>query len=466
MPADLELTDVGVRYGGVRALDGVSLRVAPGTILGLIGPNGAGKTTLINATTGFATLATGSIRLGEQRIDGLPPHRIARAGIARTYQNIRLFGTLDVRTNLAAGAFARRGRLGDDAARALLQRAGVPDLALDATAATLPYGDQRRLEIARALAAAPAIVMLDEPRRNDSRDRARRHRRATHRARHGARARGVRSRRRAELRHRPLAGHARGDRARSGRDRSVPRHGVSGVAMSDAILQVDGLRAGYGAIDVLHEVSIALGRGTLCAIVGANGAGKTTLLLAISAILKKRAGSVTLDGDDVTTLPPHALVRRGLLHVPEGRRMLAQMSVDENLQVAAAVRGAAGFASIDGLLTRFPILRTRRNVPAGSLSGGEQQMLAIARALAAGPKVLLLDEPSMGLAPKLVDEIFGIIASERAAGTSILLVEQNARRALALADHAYVLERGRITLSGSGAELLANSAVTAAYLGV
>ncbi len=163
MPADLELTDVGVRYGGVRALDGVSLRVAPGTILGLIGPNGAGKTTLINATTGFATLATGSIRLGEQRIDGLPPHRIARAGIARTYQNIRLFGTLDVRTNLAAGAFARRGRLGDDAARALLQRAGVPDLALDATAATLPYGDQRRLEIARALAAAPAIVMLDEP---------------------------------------------------------------------------------------------------------------------------------------------------------------------------------------------------------------------------------------------------------------------------------------------------------------
>jgi branched-chain amino acid transport system ATP-binding protein len=167
----------------------------------------------------------------------------------------------------------------------------------------------------------------------------------------------------------------------------------------------------------------------------------------------------------VTKFAPHTLVQRGLLHVPEGRRMLAQMSVEENLQVAAAVRGATGFASIGGLFDRFPILRTRRNVPAGSLSGGEQQMLAIARALAAGPTALLLDEPSMGLAPKLVDEIFHIIAHERASGTSILLVEQNARRALAIADRAYVLERGRITLHGTGAELLDNHDVTAAYLG-
>jgi branched-chain amino acid transport system permease protein len=161
--AELRLAGVGVRYGGVHALDDVSLTVEPGTILGLIGPNGAGKTTLINATTGFAKLAAGTIRLGEVRIDGLPPHRIARAGIARTYQNIRLFGTLDVRTNLAAGAFTHAGRLPDDAARALLRRAGIPEVPLDARAAALPYGDQRRLEIARALAATPAIVMLDEP---------------------------------------------------------------------------------------------------------------------------------------------------------------------------------------------------------------------------------------------------------------------------------------------------------------
>ncbi|MGA2394252.1 MAG: ABC transporter ATP-binding protein [Candidatus Lustribacter sp.] len=232
-----------------------------------------------------------------------------------------------------------------------------------------------------------------------------------------------------------------------------------------ALLEVRGLRAGYGKIDILHGIDIALDAGTLCAIVGANGAGKTTLLLAISAIIPKRAGSVVFNGADVTKLGPHALVHRGLLHVPEGRRMLAQMTVEENLQVAAAVRGAAGFASIAGLFERFPILRTRRNVPAGSLSGGEQQLLAIARALAAGPTALLLDEPSMGLAPKLVDEIFLIIADERARGTSILLVEQNARRALAIADRAYVMDRGRITLSGTGAELIDNRDVTAAYLG-
>jgi branched-chain amino acid transport system ATP-binding protein len=232
-----------------------------------------------------------------------------------------------------------------------------------------------------------------------------------------------------------------------------------------ALLEVSKLRAGYGKIDILHDVDVALDAGTLCAIVGANGAGKTTLLTAISGIIPKRGGTVTFDGTDVTKLAPHTLVHRGLLHVPEGRRMLAQMSVEENLQVAAEVRGAAGYASIEGLFDRFPILRTRRNVPAGSLSGGEQQMLAIGRALAAGPKALLLDEPSMGLAPKLVDQIFEIIAHERAGGMSILLVEQNARRALAIADRAYVMERGRIVLTGSGAELLDNRDVTAAYLG-
>ena len=163
MPEALVLQNAGVRYGGVIALNDVSLEVPPGRTLGLIGPNGAGKTTLINATTGIAPLATGTITLGGRRIDGAAPHKIARAGIARTYQNIRLFGKLSVRTNLAAGAFAQPGMLGDDEARALLERAGIGQLDLDATASALPYGDQRRLEIARALAAKSAILMLDEP---------------------------------------------------------------------------------------------------------------------------------------------------------------------------------------------------------------------------------------------------------------------------------------------------------------
>ena len=159
----LVLDRVSVRYGGVAALREASLEVAPGRILGLIGPNGAGKTTLINATTGFAPLASGSVRVGDLRLDGKQPHEIARAGIARTYQNIRLFGALDVRANLAAGAYAQTGRLTDDAARTLLERAGIAHVALDASASALPYGDQRRLEIARALAMQPAVVMLDEP---------------------------------------------------------------------------------------------------------------------------------------------------------------------------------------------------------------------------------------------------------------------------------------------------------------
>lgn len=243
---------------------------------------------------------------------------------------------------------------------------------------------------------------------------------------------------------------------------------TSGPASTTAaltLLEVDQLRAGYGNIEVLHDVSISLDDGALCAIVGANGAGKTTLLMALAGLVPKRGGRVIFDGVDATRLPSHALVRHGLVLVPEGRRMLPGMSVEENLLVAAGVRGADGYARIDGLFDRFPILRTRRNVPAGSLSGGEQQMLAIARALAIGPRALLLDEPSMGLAPKLVDEIFAIVADERTRGTSILLVEQNARRALALADRAYVMERGRIVLSGTGAELATHHDVVAAYLG-
>jgi branched-chain amino acid transport system ATP-binding protein len=233
-----------------------------------------------------------------------------------------------------------------------------------------------------------------------------------------------------------------------------------------AILEVDDLHAGYGRSEVLHGVTLRVRQGSLCAIVGANGAGKTTLLLTISRIVRARSGSVRLAGADISTAPAHAIVRAGLVQVPEGRRMLPSMSVAENLSVAAAVAGSAGASErIASMYDRFPILGERRGVAAGSLSGGEQQMLAIARALCALPQVLLLDEPSMGLAPKFVDRIFEIIAEERRRGTSVLLVEQNARKALAIADDAYVLERGRITLSGSGSELLGHDEVVAAYLG-
>ncbi|TAM88403.1 ABC transporter ATP-binding protein [bacterium] len=232
------------------------------------------------------------------------------------------------------------------------------------------------------------------------------------------------------------------------------------------MLRVENLRSGYGRIEVLHGISLEVREGELVSIVGANGAGKTTLLLTLSALVRTRAGSTTLDGARLSGLRPHAIVARGLIHVPEGRLILAQMSIEENLQLGAARTPAVQRrAAIDAMYARFPVLGERRALPAGSLSGGEQQMLAIARGLLAKPRLLLLDEPSMGLAPKLVDAIFSIIAEVRASGTAVLLVEQNARKALALADRAYVLERGRITLSGTGGELLHQPAVVEAYLG-
>jgi len=231
-----------------------------------------------------------------------------------------------------------------------------------------------------------------------------------------------------------------------------------------SLLEITELRAGYGRIEVLHGITLRVEPHALCAIVGANGAGKTTLL--ISRLIDIRSGTIRFDGRDVTRAPSHAIVRAGISHVPEGRRMLPAMTVEENLLVAAALRrDLDARTEITALYDRFPILGTRRRVAAGSLSGGEQQMLAIARALVVRPKLLVLDEPSMGLAPKLVAQIFAIVESERARGTSILLVEQNARKALALADYAYVMERGTIALEGTGADLAGRPEIAAAYLG-
>jgi len=231
------------------------------------------------------------------------------------------------------------------------------------------------------------------------------------------------------------------------------------------LLGIENLKAGYGRIEVLHGISLRLEAHTLCAIVGANGAGKTTLLLALSRLIPIREGRVIFDGRDITRASSHSVVRAGLVQVPEGRRVLASLSVEENLQVAGEAARGSSASGVAEMYERFPILGTRRSLAAGSLSGGEQQMLAFARALMARPKALLLDEPSMGLAPKLVEKVFEIIAQERARGTSILLVEQNARKALALADYAYVLERGTISLEGRGSQLLGREEITAAYLG-
>ncbi len=232
-------------------------------------------------------------------------------------------------------------------------------------------------------------------------------------------------------------------------------------------LEIDGLEVAYGRTTALHGVSITVGEGQVVCLIGANGAGKTTAMRAISGLVRPRAGRVRFAGQDITGQAAHRIAAAGLRQVPEGRQCFAELTVAENLALGAYLVPSRGEVARrrDGVLARFPRLRERLHQLAGSMSGGEQQMLAIGRALMGAPRLLLLDEPSMGLAPLFVEEIFAIIAALKAEGTTILLVEQNASAALDVADHAYVLETGRIVLSGAAAAVASNPAVAAAYLG-
>ena len=232
-------------------------------------------------------------------------------------------------------------------------------------------------------------------------------------------------------------------------------------------LEIDGLEVAYGRTAALHGVSMIVGEGQVVCLIGANGAGKTTTMRAISGLVRPRAGRVRFGNADITGQAAHRIAAAGLRQVPEGRQCFAELTVAENLALGAYLVPGRGEVARrqDGVLARFPRLRERLHQLAGSMSGGEQQMLAIGRALMGAPRLLLLDEPSMGLAPLFVEEIFAIIAALKAEGTTILLVEQNASAALDVADHAYVLETGRIVLSGAAAEVASNPAVAAAYLG-
>jgi len=236
--------------------------------------------------------------------------------------------------------------------------------------------------------------------------------------------------------------------------------------MSDPVLSVEDLRVSYGRVEAVRGVSFAVEQGSLVTLVGANGAGKSSVINAVSGMLRPAGGRITFEGRDVTRTPAHKLVGRGLVQVPEGRQVLATLTIEENLQMGAWHTGGTAQQSIDAVYDRFPVLAERRALPAGSLSGGEQQMLAIARALVAAPTVVLMDEPSMGLAPKVVDEVFRVIEEIRASGTTVVLVEQNARRALRAADHGYVLQSGEVVHSGPAAGLLADERIVQAYLGV
>ncbi len=235
--------------------------------------------------------------------------------------------------------------------------------------------------------------------------------------------------------------------------------------MTQPMLQVENIHVYYGKIHALKDVSFEVNAGEIVALIGANGAGKSTTLKTVSGMMHPKSGSIRFLGENVTHTESHKLLPKGMAHVPEGRRIFLQMTVQENLEMGAYCQKKVAEEDLEKIFEYFPRLKERRRQVAGTLSGGEQQMLAMGRALMSHPKLLMLDEPSMGLAPILVDQIFDIVRELNAAGTTILLVEQNASKALAIADRAYVLETGRITLSGTGSELMASENVKKAYLG-
>ena len=231
------------------------------------------------------------------------------------------------------------------------------------------------------------------------------------------------------------------------------------------ILKVNDINVYYGAIHAIKGVSFEVGEGEIVTLIGANGAGKTTTLQTISGLLRSKTGGIEFLGEDIGHVPAHKIVERGLAQVPEGRRIFLQMTVQENLDMGAYTFSGDVNGAMERVYEQFPRLRERRRQIAGTLSGGEQQMLAMGRALMSSPKLMMLDEPSMGLAPILVEQIFEIIRELHKSGTTILLVEQNAQMALSVADRAYVMETGAITLSGTGKELAESEAVKKAYLG-
>lgn len=232
------------------------------------------------------------------------------------------------------------------------------------------------------------------------------------------------------------------------------------------MLKVNDINVYYGSIHAIKGVSFEVKQGEIVTLIGANGAGKSTILKTVSGLLRSKTGSIDFLDKNISTVAPHKIVERGLAHVPEGRRIFLQMSVEENLEMGAYTRGGKGVSEdLAKVYEQFPRLKERRKQTAGTLSGGEQQMLAMGRALMSRPHLLMLDEPSMGLAPILVEQIFEIIKSLHKDGTTILLVEQNAQMALSVADRAYVLETGKITLSGTGEELAQSDEIRKAYLG-
>jgi branched-chain amino acid transport system ATP-binding protein len=505
MAAILETQRATKRFGGLTAVDNVDLIVERGTIHGLIGPNGAGKSTLLNLINGVYHVTSGTIILFGQDATQFSLDRVARLGVARTFQNIGLFPGLTVFENARSGSsrFSLHGLMGaifgghseraseegsSKEAWETLDRVGLTGPAHQ-LAGSLPYGSQRFLELARASIMHPELILLDEPVAGLSPQEVNRLADVVL----GMKQKGVTvllvdhnmtftmgicdritvlnfGRKIAEGTPSEIQSNQEVTEAYLGSCQLKRWREVQAYDQRErrVLLEMDGVTAAYGEVPAIRKVSLKVYEGEIVAILGANGAGKSTALRAISGLFPHLDGEIRFRGRSIQHLPPHRIASLGIAHVPEGRKIFPGLTVYENLEIASTAAPKRGYdfrRTLAEVYDLFPALRERSGQLGWSLSGGEQQMLAIARGLISKPKILVLDEPSLGIAPRLVENIFAWIERIHEQGTTILLVEQNAQLALATADRAYVLAEGEVVHYGTAKALMGTDLIRKAYLG-
>jgi branched-chain amino acid transport system ATP-binding protein len=480
----LEARAITMAFGGFKAVSNADLSIERGEIVGLIGPNGAGKSTFFNCLAGDLRPTAGAVLFDGSDLTRASPEEHARRGIGRTFQVPVTFEDMTVLENVMVGAFLRHPHR--KAARAeagrvleitgLLTQAGLP-------AHTLGTPGRKRLEIARVLATGPRLLLLDEalagltpaeiqhaielvrdPPDRDHPD----HRRAHH----GGDRQPDRPRDRLQPGPCDRRGRAaRGDdppRGDRGLSRTQHDARAERAKLDVTRLVVQGLEVRYGDLVGVSSVSLAVEAGSVVALLGANGAGKTTTLNAIAGLVRRSRGHIEWGGEDIAELPAYAIVPKGLTLSPEGWRLFHGQTVVQNLMLGATT--LRDKARVQDLLERvfalFPRLAERRQQRAGTLSGGERQMLALGRALMSGPRLLMLDEPSLGLAPTVVESLYETLARLHAEGLTLLLAEQSVQLVLEIADYGYVLQTGRTVLEGPAAELADDPQVRAIYLGI
>ncbi|AXT73299.1 ABC transporter [Vibrio sp. dhg] len=489
----LRVDDISISFGGVAAAQGVSFEAPLGKVTSIIGPNGAGKTTVLNMISGFYNPDNGSVKLNEE-LAGMSAHRIARCGISRTYQTSQLFDSMSVLENLLAAM--QQGSIGHPF---YAEQAGQRDLALNLLALVgyrgsintpaqdLPHVDRRLVEIARSLATCPWVLLLDEPAAGLSREDTDQLAGliksiagfgiAVILVEHDMKlVMGVSDQILVLDVGKPIA---LGEPKQIQNNEKViaaylgatnyeaPQRAEKWRATRESVLFTKGLTIDYGASPVVEDVDVEVNPGECVAILGANGAGKSSILQAMAGLKKAGAGTIGLDDSYIHELNANQIAKRGLALVPEGRQLFGELSVKDNLLMGSYSRQdtVEPESEIEAILQRFPRLRDRIDSPAGLLSGGEQQMVAVGRALMAKPRVLLLDEPSLGLAPSMIGELYDALAQLRDDGVTILLVDQMANLALQIADRAYVLETGKVVQSGTAEQLLSDSELEKAYMG-